>query len=213
MNTEVLKVIAGAPLMPCVLPLSVDVACSYVNVLKEEGYPAMEILARPRHEGLELFRKLNDRPERKQLFVGLGTIKTGEDAREAVALQPDFLVSPAFSRRVLAVAVEAGIPYVPGVCMLQDVQNVLDAFEEVGWTVEVLKLCPVEVVTTYYVTMMAAIYPGIVFCPTGTITEENLPEWRSVPCIGPPMELFVPGEWIERGDWAAVRERLSAFAG
>ena len=213
MTNDVLRAIAGAPIVPCILPQPVDTVGAYIRVLNESGYPALEILARPSDEGFELFRRLSDRPERRQLLLGLGTVKTEREAREAVVLRPDFLVSPAFSRRVLDVAVEAGVPYIPGVCMLQDVQNVLDAFEEVGRDVKVLKLCPVEVLTTYYVTMMAAIYPGIVFCPTGTITEENLPEWRSIPCIGPPMELFVPGEWLERGDWAAVRERLNAFAG
>lgn len=47
----------------------------------------------------------------------------------------------------------------------------------------------------------------------GKMSTGSLPEWRSIPCIGPAKELFVPGEWLEQGDWASVRERLRAIAG
>ena len=189
---------------------NVETVCRYIQILHEEGYPAMEILARPSLDSmLELLESLNDRPERKMIHLGIGTLKTEKTARHAVTLKPDFLVSPAFSRRVLNVAVDADIPYLPGVCTLQDVQDVLDAFEDVGREVTVLKLCPVEILTYSYVRMMGSIFAGITFCPTGTVTLATMPQWRKIPCIGPAMESsFIPCQMLENGQWESVRETL-----
>lgn len=51
-------------------------------------------------------------PERHSVPWGIGAITNREAPLRAAELQPDFLISPAFSRRVLELAVEAGIPYV-----------------------------------------------------------------------------------------------------
>jgi len=210
MINEVLKHISEAPVMINIYPGAAELICRFIEVLHEQDYPAIEILARPLDEALDLVRRINDSPQRKLIHIGMGTIKTQEDAQRAVEVQPDFIVSPAFSRRVLDVAVKAGIPYIPAVCTLQDVQDVMDAFEDVGRDVRVLKLCPVEIVTYKYVKILGAIYPGIVFCPTGTVALEDLPEWNKLQCIGPAMESsFVPREMIEAKDWQAVRNRLN----
>lgn len=38
---------------------------------------------------------------------------------------------------------------------------------------------------------------------------ENLPMWKSLPCIGPAMEShFIPDSMLETGDEKAIRERL-----
>ena len=208
---QVLQHIAAAPAMINIHAVhNVETICRFMRVLHEEGYPGMEILARPSLENLlELVKSINDRPERELIRLGVGTIKTEKAARDVVKLNPDFLVSPAFSRRVLDVAVEADIPYLPAVSTLQDVQDVLDAFEDVGFDVTILKLCPVEVLTYDYVEMMGSIYPGIVYCPTGTVTLETLPRWSRISCVGPAMESsFVPAEMLDKGQWQEARRIL-----
>ena len=209
MHDEVLADILRTPAMINLYPREADTVRRYVRVLREEGYAALEILARPPTAALTLFKELSAGPERHLLRLGLGTVKTRRDAEQAVSVKPDFLVSPAFSRRVLEVAVEADLPYIPGVCTLQDVQDVLDAFEDVGREVKVLKLCPMAVLNAEYVRILGAIYPGIMFCPTGTVTLEELPEWSGMPNIGPAMQSeYVPDELFETRDWDGVRRCL-----
>ena len=208
---EVFQRIAAAPAMINIHAVhTVETICRFIQILREEGYPAMEILARPSLENLlELVEPLNDRQERGQIILGIGTIKSGKATREVVKLKPDFLVSPAFSRRILDVAVEADIPYLPAVSTFQDVQDVLDAFDDVGRDVTVLKLCPVETLTYEYVRIMGSVFPGIVYCPTGTVTLETLPEWSRISCVGPAMESsFVPAEMLDKGQWQEAREVL-----
>jgi len=208
-NNSVLPAIANAPVMLNVLPQSAETICSFMQVLHEEGYPAIEVLARPLDKAAAMIEQINDSPQRKLIHLGIGTIKTPQDARTAVALKPDFVVSPVFSRSVLEITVEADIPYMPAVYTLQDIQNVMDAFSKVGREMTVLKLCPVNMLSFEVVEIMGAIYPGVTFCPTGNITLETLPHWKKIPCIGPAMQSsFVPPEWLEKGDWPKARTRL-----
>ncbi len=209
MTSTVLEKMSKAPIVPTVFPMSADILCEYIRVLREEGYPALEILSRPLEQGLDVFRQLTGREERKTIFLGLGTILTEKAAKQAVELKPDFLVSPAFSRKVLHVAAGAGIPYIPAVRTFQDVQDVLEAFEEENVPLKVLKLCPVEGLTTKYAGMLGGCYPGIVFCPTGEINWDNYPAWKSCPVIGAPMESkFVTREDLEKRDFAKIRNSL-----
>jgi 2-keto-3-deoxy-6-phosphogluconate aldolase len=213
-NNKVFQDIETAPVMINIHSVhDVDTVCEFIQLLHKEDYPAMEILARPTlDDGLDLLRQLNDRPEREKIHVGVGTIKTKKAAEEVVKLNPDFLVSPAFSRRVLDVAVKAEIPYLPAVSSLQNIQDVLDAFEDVGWDVTLLKLCPVEVLTYETVKIMGAIYPGILFCPTGSVDLETLPEWNKIPCVGPAMEsTFIPRDMRMKKQWEQARQILQTI--
>ena len=136
-------------------------------------------------------------------------MRTRQDALQAVALRPDFLVSPAFSRHVLEVAVDANIPYIPAVHTFQDVQNVIDAFGDCGLEVRVLKLCPVYGLTHEYVQALCGCFPGISFCPTGEITLDNYVQWKRMPGIIAPMGSgFVSEDLLNAGDWEGVRARL-----
>jgi len=212
MNESIVDQIVRAPIVPTVMPLSADMLGGYARALFDEGYPCLELLSRPLHQALEIFREIRSRPERKLVHWGIGTILTERAARQAVELSPDFLVSPAFSRRVLKVAAQAGIPYVPGVRTFQDVQDVLDAFEDHGLELRLLKLCPIYGLTREYVEALCGCYPGIVFCPTGEVTLENYPDWKQVPGIVAPMgSRFIPLATLERGDFAEVRSRLRAY--
>jgi 2-dehydro-3-deoxyphosphogluconate aldolase/(4S)-4-hydroxy-2-oxoglutarate aldolase len=214
MGSEVWQDVSNAPVSVNLWPRHpVETICRLIDVMREEGFGLLEIMARPPEDAECLLRELNERPHRQQVRLSIGTLLRSSDARRFAALHPDALVSPGFSRGVLDVAVETDLLYVPGVCTVQDVQDVLEAFEAVGREVRILKLCPVDILTWDYVQMLSAMYPGILFCPTGTITLDNLPMWKALPCIGPAMQAFVTPEMLENGDWGAVRGRLQAIRG
>jgi len=203
------EALVAAPALPTVYPIDVEILCEFATSLAAEQYPALEVLARPLHEVLPALREVFARPERGLVYWGIGTLKNRADALAAAELRPDFLVSPAFSRRVLEVAVDADIPYIPAVHTFQDVQNVLDAFDEFGLNVRLLKLCPIYGLTAEYVRSLSGCFPGIVFCPTGEVTLSNYVSWKHLPSIVAPMgSRLVPRELLELKDFAAVRQRL-----
>lgn len=206
----VLTALANAPAQINIMPdYTAEELVGLASVFAEEGFPMLEILGRPMGKAIDLLASFNERPERSKVYTAIGTLKTRKDAEAVVALKPDLLVSAIFSRQVLDVAVDAGIDYLPAVSTLQDIQNVLEAFDEVGRELSILKVCPVEVVPIGMVNIMANIFPGIRFCPTGTIEIEDIPEWKAMPWMAAPMERwFVPDELIYAHDWDAIRGRL-----
>lgn len=209
LSPELHSALVGAPALPTVYPIGAEVLCGFAEALAAEQFPALEVLARPLADALTTLREVFSRTERNLIYWGIGTLKTRADALEAAELRPDFFVSPAFSRRVLEVAVDRGIPYIPAVYTFQDVQNVIDAFDEFGLSVQLLKLCPVYGLTAEYVRSMAACFPGISFCPTGEITMENFAHWKRMPAIAAPMgSRLIPRDLLEQNDFVAVRHRL-----
>ncbi len=207
--TSVFDAIKRTPALPTVHPTTVDVLCNYAQALSAEQYSAIELMARPLEQIVPTLREVFLRKERNLTLWGIGTIKSREEASIAAELRPDFLVSPAFSHRVLEVAVDFGIPYIPGVYTFQDVQNVIDAFDEYKLAPQVLKLCPAMGVSPEYISAMVSCFPGISFCPTGNITLENYSAWKTIPGIVAPMgSNFVPVEWLRSGDIESVRNRL-----
>ncbi len=206
---DLANLVISAPALPTLFPCAEDVLRQCARLVVSEGFPALEMLARPMDRLLPVLRNVFKSPERTVVRWGIGTITSREAALEALQLSPDFLVSPAFSHRVLEVAVEAGVPYLPGVQSFQDVQDVIDAFDTFGLKPRVLKLCPVFNITPQYVEGIRGCFPGISFCPTGEINLENFVYWKRLPGIVAPMGAdLLPTEIIARGDIEAMRERL-----
>lgn len=213
MNESLINDYVGSPVSVNIFPRhSIDSVCRLIDAMSAEGFRILEILARPIGDAERLLGELNCRSQRRAVCVAVGTIKSRGDAERIVALRPDVLVAPTFSKAVLDVAVKNDLLYIPGVCTLQDIQNVIDAFDAVERKADILKLCPVEMMTWDYVQIVTAIYPGILFCPTGTVTLDTLPRWKSIRSIGPPMESsFVPDELIDKGRESAIRECLASI--
>ena len=214
MDQQFLDAIIKAPLIPTVYPDDLDVegVCTYADILADEGYPAAEFLCRPAEKTIALARQTFARPQRDTIKWGIGTLRTRDVAVMAAELKPDFLVSPAFSRNVLEVAVEANLPYIPAVHTLQDVQDVLDAFAEVGREVKVLKLCPVYNLTIENIETFGGCYPGIVFCPTGEVELHNYIYYKQIdPIVAPMGSANVPRKYLAARDFEGVRRRLRLY--
>jgi len=204
--------IAKKPVWPTVYPLSADILAPYMQVLHEQKYSLLEILARPLEPALEVFRQLNELPIRKKMTLGFGTILTGKAALKALELKPDFIVSPAFSPKVLDLSVEAGVPYIPGISTFQDVQDVLEAFEAHRLELKLLKFCALMTwMTPSYLKSLGGCYPGIRFCVTASrdLSMEDHFSYRQAPCVGAAMKAqFVPQELLEKKDFETVRKTL-----
>lgn len=109
--------------------------------------------------------------ERPEALVGAGTVLTAGEARSAVAAGARFLLSPAYGEEVLAVAAEAGLPYIPGVFTAGDVWRCVDA------GLDVLKLFPAAPLGPPGMRALLEPFPAVRCLPTGGITVEAAGEW------------------------------------
>lgn len=211
-HEDVYDALTHAPLVPTVMPMPGVQLAAYVELLAQAKYPVIEVLCRPAEQALPLVEELFESRHRHTIRWGIGTIRDAATAQRVVALRPDFMVSPAFSRRVLDVAVEAGVPYVPAVHTFQDVQDVLDAFDDHGLHVRVLKLCPIYGLSNDYVQSLRGCFPGITFCPTGEVTIENYATWRGMVGAGAPMgRRLIPPDAVACGDSKTITHLLDFY--
>jgi 2-dehydro-3-deoxyphosphogluconate aldolase/(4S)-4-hydroxy-2-oxoglutarate aldolase len=142
------------------------------------------------------------------LVVGMGTIRTPEQAAQSVSAGADFLVSPGLTPKLVPALLDAGIPVLPGVATASEAM----AAAEAGF--DLLKFFPAEQAGGLdYLKSLQGPLPDIRFCPTGSITRERAPDYLAlgnVVCVG--------GSWIaskamvEQGDWAGIEANARAAA-
>ena len=142
------------------------------------------------------------------MTVGAGTVRSPEQARDAVAAGAAFLVSPSLDPAVVAAAAELATPMLPGVCTPSEI----DAASRLG--LRVVKFFPAELSGgPAAIRALAGPFPEMRFMPTGGITPDTLGDYLAVPQI-----VACGGSWItDRSllaarDWDAVRERAAAAA-
>ena len=100
--------------------------------------------------------------------VGIGTVVSEEQIRQAVEIGVDFMVSPGINKNLSNALMNSGIPFIPGVATPSEI--ILGM--ELGW--DTFKFFPanlfggIKALKTY-----GNVFPNILFCPTGGIAEDT----------------------------------------
>lgn len=186
-----------------VLPvLVIDEPCHAVplaSALLEGGLGVLEVTLRT-PLALEAIRRI--RQALPEVTVGAGTVCTAEQMREARQAGAQFAVSPGFSPALARAAQAHGMPWLPGVMTASEVLQA----QELGY--QQLKLFPaggvrgLELLDSY-----AGPYATVGFCPTGGISQANLPEFlerANVVCCGG--SWLAPQQLVAAQDWPAITQ-------
>ena len=198
------SVLDVVPVMPVVVPDSLDHAVPVARALVAGGLPAIELTLRT-PVALDAIRAIAS--EVPEILIGAGTITTPGHAKEALDAGAQFLVSPGTTRSLLHAMQDTGLPFLPGTATVSEVLAALEA----GCTE--MKFFPAAASGgTAYLKAVASPVPAARFCPTGGITLASAPSYLALPNVG-----CVGGSWItpadalEAGDWDRVT-RLAAEA-
>lgn len=128
------------------------------------------------------------------MHVGIGTVTSVEQLRQAKETGAQFCVSPGMTERLVNTAGQLEMPYLPGVSTVSEVM----AAREMG--LHYLKFFPAESAGGIRtLRMFRELFPDTRFCPTGGLNETNAADYLhqdNVFCIG--------------GSWLAVRDRIDA---
>jgi 2-dehydro-3-deoxyphosphogluconate aldolase/(4S)-4-hydroxy-2-oxoglutarate aldolase len=132
--------------------------------------------------------------------VGAGTLWTAQQTMQAASAGAEFIVSPGIADAVQEVAATLRLPYLPGAQTASEIAHL------VRRGVQAVKFFPAAPAGgAAALAALAAVFPGIEFCPTGGISEVNAPEYLNlpyVPCVG--------GSWLATSallgqqDWTAI---------
>jgi 2-dehydro-3-deoxyphosphogluconate aldolase/(4S)-4-hydroxy-2-oxoglutarate aldolase len=107
------------------------------------------------------------------LMMGIGTIKSSEDATNFIDAGADVLISPTFNSGVADVAYMNKVLWIPGCMTPTEIQ----VAESAGCTL--IKLFPGNVLGTSYVPAIKPLFPSLQFVVTGGVetSRENLTSW------------------------------------
>ncbi|MET4542274.1 2-dehydro-3-deoxyphosphogluconate aldolase/(4S)-4-hydroxy-2-oxoglutarate aldolase [Arthrobacter bambusae] len=173
---------AGNPQRPAVS--AILTANPVVAVMRahhaREYAPVIEALIRGGVRSIELtlstqgvFEELPRLTERfgPDAEIGVGTITTVDQARQALDGGADYLVTPAMVTAVVSAAVERDIPVFPGGLTPTELLT--------GWNAgaTAVKLFPASAVGTGYIGQLRGPFPEMRIVPSGGIGIDDAPAW------------------------------------
>lgn len=171
---ELLEIIKKQPIIPVFYHDDVKVCKRMLEVCYKGGVRLFEFVSRgefaeENFKQLKTYRNTHF-PEMK---LGIGTIKTAQEANIFAELDTDFLVSPLLNEDIAEVAKENDILWVPG-CMTP---TEIGKAEQLHC--QLIKIFPGNTVGPSFIKAMKSIYPSLHFMPTGGVelTQDNLSQW------------------------------------
>lgn len=199
--------IASAIVHQGVLPLyfhkDKELSVAVLKVLYEAGIRTVEYTNRGEAalDNFKAMRSLCDNAL-QGMYLGVGTIKTAEQAKQFLDAGADFLVSPVFDTGVCDVAYLNKVLWVPG-CMTPTEIHVAT---QAG--INFIKLFPGNVLGPGFLSAIKELFPGISFMPTGGVELEagNLSAWfrAGVVAVGMGSKLITK-QIMEQKDYDSLR--------
>ena len=200
-------VFRGVSVLPVVTIEREQDAVPLARALAEGGLSVIEIALRTPAATAAIAAIAGALPH---VVVGAGTVLRAADIAAAVAAGARFLVSPGMTPELAASALATELPYLPGVATPSEVM----AARALG--ICVMKLFPAEAAGGVgFLRVLAPVFPGIAFCPTGGISERSAADYLGLPNV--PMvggSWMAPNDAIGAGDWPRIRrlaERAAAI--
>ncbi len=191
-----------APVIPVLVIEDAAHARPIAEALVAGGLRVLEVTLRT-PAALDVIRAMREVPG---AIVGAGTVVDEPGLNAAITAGAEFIVSPGLTDRLGNAAVDAGIPFLPGIASAGDIMRGLD----LGLTH--FKFFPAEAAGGLKaLKALAAPFYQCRFCPTGGITAANAAEWLAEPAV-----LCVGGSWIvPKGapDTAKIGEAAKMAAG
>ena len=204
-RSAVLNILNEATVIPVLEVERLEDAAPLALSLAAGGLNVAELTMRTEHalEAMQLMQAAAP-----DLIIGMGTIRSLQDASAAADAGAAFLVSPGAGPNLLSALAELSIPSLPGVATASEAMTA----QEQGF--DVLKFFPAE--SAGGVDYLKALYgplPDIRFCPTGGIGADLAPQYLSLPnvvCVGG--SWIAPRKLIEAGDWKRIEDNAQRAA-
>lgn len=185
--THPFETIAAIGVVPVIAIESAADAVPLADALLEGGLPIAEITFRTAAAADVIARLAEARPD---LVVGAGTVLDTASLAAARASGARFGLAPGYDPAVVDAAIEAGLPFAPGVMTPSELSLAT------GKGVRVAKFFPAGTIGgPKALESIAAPFAhlGVRFVPTGGVTLDNMGEWLALKAV-----VAVGGTWIAR---------------
>lgn len=195
------EVMTLAPVIPVLVIDDAAHARPIAEALVAGGIRTLEVTLRT----AAAFEAISEMARVDGAIVGAGTVLTEADLDASLAAGARFIVSPGCTEPLARAAIEADIPFLPGVATASDIMRGLD----LGFSR--FKFFPAETSGgVAALKALAAPFAAARFCPTGGIDAATATRWFSLNSV-----LCVGGSWlVPRGvpDRAGIEMRARKAA-
>lgn len=195
--TTATDLLALSPVVPVVVIDDARRAVPLARALARGGVGVIEITLRTA-AGLSAIERVA--AEVPEIRVGAGTVTTAREVRDVARAGAQFIVLPGSPDRLLAAALDSGLPLLPGASTLTEMMRL----REHGLTV--MKFFPAEAAGgVRFLSAVAGPLPDLRFCPTGGITLLTAPRYLALPnveCVGG--SWLTPNDVVAAQDWARI---------
>jgi 2-dehydro-3-deoxyphosphogluconate aldolase / (4S)-4-hydroxy-2-oxoglutarate aldolase len=142
----------------------------------------------------------------ERITLGVGSVMTVSQARDAIAAGARFVVSPMFDEHVVKVANNLGVVSIPGAYTPTEI------IRANAGGADVVKVFPATALGPGYIRDVLAPLPGLCLMPTGGVTVENGGQWRKAGAVAAGAgNALVPKHALDTQDWPALTARAAAF--
>lgn len=186
---SLLSKLSSSPIVPVYYNDDIEVCKSVVRQCYEGGVRIFEFVDRG-NKSNENFKKLVDFKNQyySDLMLGIGTIKTVEQAKTFINIGADFLVSPIIDIDIFKIAQDNSIEWIPG-CMTPTEIALAEK-----WGISIVKIFPGDVLGVNFVKAVKPLFPSLNFMVTGgvALSKVNLEGWfnAGVKAVGVGSKLF-----------------------
>lgn len=137
--------------------------------------------------------------------LGIGTVTDTDQLRRAVDAGARYLVTPITVPALLAAAVEAGVPLVPGGF------TPTELFASWSAGASAVKVFPAGRLGAGYVKDLRGPFPDIEVVPSGGVDLESAAQWLAAGAAAVSVGCPLLGDAFQGGDLVALGERARAF--
>lgn len=197
-----LKLIPEQGILPLYFYKDTEVTLEVLRAIYRAGIRTVEYTNRGEAalNNFKAMRSLCD-SELKGMYLGVGTIKNGEQAQAFIDAGADYIISPGLVPSAAAVADKHNMLWVPG-CMTP---SEIIAAENLG--AKFIKLFPGNMLGPEFMSTIKELFPNLLFMPTGGVdtTKENIGAWfkAGVVAVGMGSKL-ISKPLLEAKDYAKI---------
>ncbi|MDP5225791.1 MULTISPECIES: bifunctional 4-hydroxy-2-oxoglutarate aldolase/2-dehydro-3-deoxy-phosphogluconate aldolase [Arthrobacter] len=204
-NAELEAILAADRTLAVVRAKAIPDAALLAGALAAGGIRTLELTFTTPHVTRHI-RRVAETEGDHGAVVGVGTVLTADQARQAIDAGARFLVTPGLRAEVAAVAREAGVPITLGALTPTEVATALDLGSEI------VKIFPARHVGPQYLKDLQGPYPGLKLLPSGGIDASNARSYLDAGalavCCGTSV---VPPAAVDAGAWDDITSRAKDF--
>ncbi|MBC3541185.1 bifunctional 4-hydroxy-2-oxoglutarate aldolase/2-dehydro-3-deoxy-phosphogluconate aldolase [Rufibacter sediminis] len=168
-----LRAIVDQGLLPLFFYENPEVSLEIIKTLYNAGVRTLEYTNRGA-SALENFTFLkNELKTYQDLHLGIGTIKTVQQANDFLKAGADYVVAPIVDPQVGNLVHEAGLLWIPGCFSPTEIHVAQQA------QAALIKLFPANILGPAFLSSIKELFPGQLFIPTGGVEmeAENIRTW------------------------------------